>query len=221
MHLAQKLLLLDQLYRLYDQYITSIDTACRLACSDCCTCNVTVTTLEARRMIDELPAGHRARLKELIGARMNAPRFIPQATVNQIADLCVSGNEPPEEVINPSWGSCPLLTDRICTIYNARSFGCRCLVSAIPCAQTGAAEMSEFTTTVNTLFLQVIEHIDQDGFSGNLSDVLTYILTPETRFIQSNPPHLISNSPLMTLLIPPEHQEKIKPILNQIRALPI
>jgi hypothetical protein len=224
MRLEQKILLLDQVYRLYEHNIRNINTACRAACCDCCTCNVTLTTLEARWMLNALPEAQWPRVAERVNLFLDKPRFAPAATFNQIADLCASGMEPPEETVNASWGKCPLLTDRLCLVYDARPFGCRCLVSSSPCGETGAAEMSEFTATVNTLFLQVIEHIDQDGFSGNLSDVLSFVLAadkghPLTN--QSKPPHLIPNSPLRNLAIPPEHQAGITPILNQIKSLPI
>lgn len=224
MQLNQKLILLDQLYRLYDQFISDIDISCHKTCCDCCTCNVTVTALEARRMLEAIPADQWPNFLKLLDATLDTPRFIPLATVNQIADLCASGNEPPEESIDAAWGTCPLLTDRLCPVYDARPFGCRCLVSTSPCQATGSAEMSEFTATVNTLFLQVIEHIDQDGFSGNLSDVMSHMLSDKTGRPVPPPskiPHLISNSPLRRLLIPPEHQKKITPLLDQIRALPI
>jgi hypothetical protein len=217
MHLEQKFPLLDQLYHLHDQYTRTIDAVCHKTCCDCCTCNVTVTTLEAHRMLQVLPDDQRPHILEILTKYLDHPRFTPKATFNQIADLCASGMEPPEETIEASWGTCPLLADRLCPVYDARPFGCRCLVSATPCAQTGAAEMSEFTASVNTLFLQVIEHMDQDGFSGNLSDVLVYALSEET----NRPPHLISNTPLRTLLIPPEHRNRITPILDRIKALSI
>jgi hypothetical protein len=224
MHLKQKLLLLDQVYHLYDQYIRDIDTACRATCCDCCTSNVTLTSLEARCMLNALPEDQWPQVSELLSVYLDTPRFIPTATFNHIADLCASGIEPPEEFIDASCVSCPLLTDRLCHVYDGRPFGCRCLVSTRPCQDTGAAEMSEFTATVNTLFLQVIEHIDQDGFSGNLTDVMAHMMANETRRslpLRSIQSHLVSNSPLKTLLIPPEHRVRILPILDQIKILPI
>jgi hypothetical protein len=224
MHLAQKLLLLDQIYHLYDQYTGAVENACRATCSDCCTCNVILTTLEAHVMLKAFPADQWPWVAKVIGAQMGKPRFTPEATFNQIADLCASGMEPPDEATDASWGPCPLLTDRLCPVYAARPFGCRCLISSTPCPQTGAAVMGEFTATVNTLFLQVIEHIDQDGFSGNLSDVLSFVLAAKTDHPitnQSKHSHLISNSPLRNLMIPPEHQDRITPILDQIKSLPI
>ena len=40
------------------------------------------------------------------------------------------------------------------------------------CGETGSADIDDFTASVNTVFLQVIEHLDAEGCSGNLIDVL-------------------------------------------------
>ena len=45
--LNKKINVLHQIYEVYDQFATSLDLACEKYCADCCTCNVTLTTLEA------------------------------------------------------------------------------------------------------------------------------------------------------------------------------
>lgn len=222
--LTRKLTLLNRVYDLYDQYVKTLDAICRRTCCDCCTCNVSATTLEAHHIINSLNSHQLLQINKRVAPQRDMPRFIPKITFNRLADIVVSGKEPPDEAMDVSWGACPLLADHICLIYPFRPFGCRCLISTKPCGQTGAAFMDEFTVTVNHLFLQVIEHIDQDGLSGNLSDVIAFGLSGDTTYEfkeQNDCHHLVSNSPLRSLLIPPEHQTKIAPILDQIRAFPI
>lgn len=141
----------------------------------------------------------------------------------QLANICLSGNEPPEEEIDASWGSCPLLMNNTCPIYGIRPFGCRCMVSTQRCVDTGTAETDEFTITVNHVFLQYIEHIDQNGFSGNLSDVLAHTIFTESADsgtkITLRQTTMIKNSPISALLIPPAHRGKIEPILTALRAI--
>ena len=150
-------------------------------------------------------------------------RFIPEITTNRMAAICISGDDPPDETIDPSWGPCPLLTENACPVYHIRPFGCRSMVSTKCCADTGAAEIDEFTITVAHAFLQYIEHVDQNGFSGNLSDVLAHAIHKESAdsgsqsILRQMP--LIKNSPLSALLIPPEHRKKIEPILSALRAI--
>jgi hypothetical protein len=73
--------------------------------------------------------------------------------------------------------------------------------------------------------LQVIEHIDASGFSGNLADILMFLATKENRRAHEanalkfpNAP-LISNLPIKVLMIPPEHRMHIQPILNALNNI--
>ncbi len=73
-------------------------------------------------------------------------------------------------------------------------------MSTQDCRRTGIAEIDEFTITVNPLFLQVIEPIDQDGFSGNLSDILTTLTADNGRDEKLGPSStLIPNAPIPAL----------------------
>jgi len=219
----RQLNVLDQLYRIYDQYVDTLDIACKKFCADCCTCNVTMTTLEAQKIIFALDMDFKNQMREKLSRQQQQPRFIPQVTTNQIADICIAGEDPPEEIIDASWGPCPLLTDNACPIYDLRPFGCRNMVSIKRCEETGAAEIDEFTLTVNHVFLQYIEHIDQNGFSGNLSDVLVHAMRNESADTSNQTPvaqtTLIRNTPLSALLIPPEHREQMAPIINALRDI--
>jgi Fe-S-cluster containining protein len=220
---SRQLAVLDQLYQIYDQFIASLPVACKKFCARCCTCNVTLTTLEAQKILLTLSFESQRTLMETLKKQMKNPRFIPKITTNRLAALCLSGEDPPEEEMDPSWGTCPLLTDNACPVYEARPFACRCMVSTRPCADSGIADMDDFTLTVNHVFLQYIEHIDKNGFSGNFSDVLTRLIIQEsgdsdgTSAPRQNT--LIANAPMKTLLIPPEHREKIMPVLLAIRAI--
>ncbi len=218
-----QLAILDQLYGIYDQFIDSLEIACKKFCAHCCTCNVTLTTLEARKIISALDNNDSQEMIEKLRKQLGKQRFTPEITTNQLANICMSGEDPPEEPNDPSWGQCPLLQDYKCPIYNVRPFACRCMVSKQLCADTGTAEIDEFTITVNHVFLQYIEHIDQNGFSGNMADVLTHIMTNDLPIINTNSEAtrtcLIKNAPLHALMIPPEHRKKIETILSALRAI--
>jgi len=210
---------LDQLYALYDQFTGGRNIACRKFCADCCTCNVTLTSLEAARIMAGCDDEKKLNLIKKLEKTLEKPRFIPKITLNRIADICMQGSDPPDEDIDPAWGPCPLLADKACTIYDDRPFGCRCMTSFRKCSETGAADMDEFTLTVNQVFLQTIENLDKNGYFGNLSDILAQTLAKEAA--KPHPPRLIRNSPLNALLITPEHREKIQPILVAIRSIRI
>ncbi len=207
---------LKALYDIYDRYISTFDAACFKGCDACCTCNVTVTSLETAFLFNLLDS----KAIDLAVSRMIAfgkgRRYRPEVTTNRFAWLC-SRNEPvPEEENQPGWGKCPLLKNANCSIYPGRPFGCRSLVSKKVCASSGAAECSALIVTVNTVFMQIIEHLDAEGCSGNLIDMVS--LNANGFDLFSGTP-LIKNCTAHALMVPVEHQEMLKPMMSKINHL--
>jgi hypothetical protein len=140
--------------------------------------------------------------------------------------MCAKGIEPPTED-DPGWNACPLLKDDLCPFYTARPFACRCLVSRQDCGKAGYAEIDDFVLSVNTVFLQTIEHLDAEGCTGNLIDVLRTMAQEGNRNHYENNrlkcanAGLISNQPLKVLMIPPEHRTKMEPILKSLQEIRI
>ncbi len=87
--------------------------------------------------------------------------------------------------------------------------------------------MDDFVLSVNTVFLQTIEHVDAGGCSGNLVDVLRAMSVEQNREAYRNDilhctgNGLIANQPLEVLMIPPEHRTQIEPILQELRQVRI
>ena len=139
--------------------------------------------------------------------------------------MCAEGNDPPDEDMDHLWGACPFLEDNLCSVYEARPFGCRCFSSKIDCSVKGYAEVDPFDMTVNHLFLQYIEHIDANGYYGNLTDIVQYITLIESQtlkdIIRKNKikKTLLQNQPITTLMIPHEHKTKIEPIINALNSI--
>ncbi len=227
MDLAGKIAALDQLYALYDRFTAQLDLACRPKCATCCTANVTMTTLEGYKMWSFLRGRGRGNwsAQEALRACAERTRFMPDTTTNQMAALCMQGKPVPEQASDADGGSCPLLGDELCRIYEARPFGCRALVSRSSCEQKGYAEVDDYVFTVNTVLMQVTEHIDQNGLSGNLTDVLTAlepITQPPTslqEWPQLSAERLIQNHPIPALLIPPEHRDQMAPMMTEIAGI--
>ncbi|MFP4572267.1 MAG: hypothetical protein ACLFNW_04795 [Desulfobacterales bacterium] len=208
---------LSKIYRLYDDYINSFSIACRKYCADCCTTAVIMTSLEGRMIYNFLEPEKRRAFFEKHIAVQNKNKFQPAMTTNQYARLCSQHKEPPEEQYPEEPDKCPLLEKDACSIYPVRPFGCRCMISEQPCRRTGSASMDDFTLTVNTMFLQIIEHLDQHGFSGNLVDVLLR-LEAEDGDSPTNCP-TVPNQPISILMIPPEHQRKVSPLLTTLNHI--
>jgi hypothetical protein len=227
MDITSKLKILDQIYNIYDKFAASLDLACKKKCDHCCTSGVTLTTLEGYNIMDRLTSDTDIDLIQKIHSASQIKRFRPQITTNRLAQLCAEGVEPPDEADNLDLQACPLLLDHQCPIYELRPYGCRCLVSRHNCGEKGYAEIDDFVLSVNTVFLQTIEHVDAGGCSGNLVDVLQAMSVEQNReaygssALHCSSNKLIPNQPLEVLMIPPEHRTRIEPILEKLRQITV
>jgi len=224
-NLETKLQALGRIYEIYHRFVKDFDIACEKSCSSCCTCNVTLTTLEGYRIVEHLIGSGGFDRLEQIARYPDTERFHPKITTNMLAELCAEGGKIPDEQNDPTWGGCIFLEADLCAVYEFRPFGCRCMVSRINCRDTGTADVDDFAVSVNTLFLQTIEHIDCDGYSGNLVDILR-LMTDETHRIDYGNGSLgvsglrmIRNRPMKKLFVPPEHRVRIQPILRSLQAI--
>jgi hypothetical protein len=227
MDIASNLKILDQIYAIYDKFAASLDLACRKYCDHCCTSGVILTTLEGYKIIDSLTSDSTRAVIQHIRSASELKRLRPQLTTNRLAQLCAEGVDPPEEADNLNLPGCPLLLDHECPIYELRPYGCRCLVSRHNCGENGYAEIDDFVLSVNTVFLQTIEHVDAAGCSGNLVDVLQAMSEENNReaycsgALHCSANKLIPNQPLEVLMIPPEHRTKMEPILQELRQIKV
>lgn len=225
MNVAQKLHLLHQVYEVYAAYTDSLDLACRKHCCRCCTRNVALTSLEAANILDKIDPTDRQRLLQHLQRSISLKRFRPQTTTNEMAERCMRGQDLPEESCDPDWGPCPLLEKQSCPFYDLRPFACRCLISRICCEETGHADVDDFSLTVSSVFLQVIEHLDSGGCTGNLTDVLLYLSRPgkmdayRQGRLDCAAGNLIRNRPATVLMIPPNHRKKAAPLLRRLQRL--
>lgn len=225
MNHRQPTTILQEIYRLYDGYLSSFtpgDIACRKYCSDCCTANVTMTRLEGL-LIYRSPDREQmtARLPDIASSAF--PRYRPGLSTNGYVLACRSGGEgdpehfAEEEHPEGDPAACPFLEQNLCTIYPVRPFGCRCMLSTRPCARTGCADIDELTLTVSTVFLQFIEHIDQDGFFGNMTDVLHALSAEPANAFRTH--GVVANHPIPALMVPPAHRTRIQDIVFSLNRL--
>ena len=223
--LETKVHALAEIYGQYDRFVETPDIACEKYCSACCTCHVTLTTLEGYGIVEHLIRTEKADLLHRMMRLPDMTRFQPKTTTNMLAELCAGGKEIPEEKIHPAGESCMLLAECLCSVYPVRPFGCRCLVSRVKCQETGAADIDPFVVSVNTLFLQTIEHLDHDGYTGNLLDILAFLGDETHRRAYAggamtlSAETLVRNRPMTKLFVPPEHRFRIRPILRSLQDI--
>ena len=225
MDLKTKIYVLNQIYNLYDRFSAGVSVACERSCCHCCTGNVTLTTLEGYVITDDMIGSNQTEILNKLDDAKTRQRFQPKMTTNMLANLCAKGQAVPDEDNDATWGECPLLKRHECPIYRMRPFGCRCFVSESPCGDTGCAAIDPFVLSVNTLFLQFIEHIDSDGYSANLIDMLSAMRTESLRAqyrksgLKTAPDAFIPNRHISVFFIPPDHRQKIAPILKSLQGI--
>ncbi len=223
MDIEEKQHVLKQLYNIHDNVMAQETSACNKGCAACCTVNVTMTTLEGLHIIHFLDDYRKKEVNSMLQKLSDNKKYRPDITTNGFADLCVSGEEIPDEENDPKWGTCPFLEDDLCTIYPVRPLGCRSLMSSNPCNIDGFADMAPDIMTINTIFLQFVEHMDGSGYYGNMTDILLFMLNkecPESYIHPSSPPrpqHLLTNLPIKMLLVPPEHRKRAMPVIQAIQ----
>lgn len=225
MNLETRLRALKKIYEIYDDFAGEIEVACKKHCDQCCTQRVTLTTLEGYLIAEHMISNGKSDLFRTARAATSISRFQPKVTTNRLADLCASAKDLPEEENNIAGGRCLLLKNHECPVYRVRPFGCRCFISKHDCSEKGYADVDPFVITMNTVFLQHIEHIDAQGFSGNLTDILVFMEIEKNRHayragtLKHPESGCIPNQPMNVLMVPPEHRRNVKPILNALQAM--
>jgi Fe-S-cluster containining protein len=156
------------------------DLACAKGCSACCTQNVMITSLEGKLIHQHIQ--DLGKMEWFAGKfQQKTATRRPEFTTNGFAASCLAG----DDVEPDSYGNsdvCPFLEDGCCTIYEVRPFSCRCFVSTEKCSPGVPAKIGEQYLSASTSVMQIIEHLGQGEFMGNMLDVLLALCgIPENR----------------------------------------
>ena len=212
---SNKFKVLAAIYLFYDQFVKGFPLACKPGCHTCCTVNIVATSLEAGYLLrssffDDLD------LKKLLFSATARPIYKPGLSTNQIADFCLRQEEIPPDRVEHGDGFCPFLDQEgLCNVYEHRPFACRAMSSMEVCQYGGEAEMEPFLVTVNLAVYQIIEHMDKEGVSGNLLDVLSELVNNQS--ISPGPGNrLISNRALPGFLVSPNEQGRFRAFMRRL-----
>lgn len=209
----------------FEQWAGNYNRACARGCSPCCTQNVTITALEGGRILSYIrDKGQEAWLAEKLGQPLSHSR--PHMTTNEFAHACLNGLEAdPEE--KDTLSACPFLEEDICRIYPARPFSCRCFISTVRCSVMQPAQIPEHYLSASTAMMQLMEHLGQKEYWGNMVDVLLALcdistntkiaehLDDSSRIMQARL-QTHSARPLPGFLFTREDEMKIRPLLEAI-----
>ncbi len=219
-----KLKVLHTIYETFAGWNHKLPAACGPACSCCCTQNVTITALEGEEILRFVLAEDLSRwfAGVLAQGRNHRPA---QMTTNDFALACLEGRDTdPDLPHSPS--PCPFLLQNLCRIYPVRPFGCRLFASTQRCSPARPAVVSDYYFEAATAVSQLVEHLGQKEYWGNMLDVLPALLDIRTfREIADHLPPTISIQarlrtltarPLPGFLLSEEHGEQVASLLEAI-----
>ncbi len=170
-----KQLILDTIYEKFDQWSSTVPAVCGKGCATCCTQEVTVSAPEAEKILQYILDHQKLDwLAERV--KLYQPPKPPTSTTNEYAQACFNQQEI-EQPENRDGGICPFLIDNCCSIYEIRPFSCRCFISETPCSKVQPAEVPEYYLSGSTAVQQLLEHMGQNDYWGNLFDVLLALAT--------------------------------------------
>jgi Fe-S-cluster containining protein len=206
---------LGVIYDVYASWAKRFPLACKKGCSACCTQSVTVTSLEGAVILDFVMSRDRMKWLHEKLAGTTAGKGRPGITTNHFAGACLAGQEVDGEALG-SWDftPCIFLEDALCSIYEVRPFGCRSFASLVPCTAERIAEIDPIHLTVNTVFMQIIEHVDNDGGTwATLSDMLDSLAGNEA---EPRTTHIQQALPLPGFLLDPHELGVVNNLLRQL-----
>lgn len=208
----------------FEEWGGDLDAACHKGCSSCCTQNVTITALEGVEILRYITEQDMSQwlAGKLASSRHHKP---PETTTNDFAAACLEGKEI-DQGIQQNLAPCPFLEENICRIYPARPFSCRLFLSTKTCSPSQPALVPDYYFEAATAVNQLLEHLGQKEYWGNMLDVLPALLDiSEFKEISDKLGQTISRQarlqtltarPLPGFLLSEEYADKVSPLLESI-----
>ena len=165
--------ILEIIFSRFHSWSDQFGFACARGCAFCCTRDVMITAPEGELLLDFIACTHGLEWLRAKLDRHPAAQTLSQTT-NEYAAACLAGRDSETEEVR-SGGTCPFLEDNVCTVYPARPFACRCLVSTSICRRGGNAALPAGYLSAATAVSQIIEHLGQFRPWGNMLTILSLL----------------------------------------------
>lgn len=219
--------ILEIIIKKFTQWTAKETFFCHKGCSLCCTRNVMITAVEGRYIYNYILQQKKAKwlADKLLQVTMSQKINL---TINGFARLCLEKKEINED--DAGWRteeSCPFLEENCCTIYTVRPFACRSFASTEDCHASDTAQISERLLVINTVTMQLLEHLGQKEYWGNMLDVLValagnkenkdvkkYINNDEK--IESAINNTLTAEPVPGFLVKPDEAEEVAQYLHTV-----
>jgi len=216
--------ILETIYTIFTDWNSSKNVACCKGCAACCTQNVTMTALEGELILRFI---HEADMDKWFAEKLqvNRPQHRPKMSTNDFARACLQGRGVEfGEVSNQAL--CPFLKENVCQIYPARPFSCRMMISAKTCSTDQPALIPEHHLAASTALSQIIEHLGQKEYWGNMLDILpalcdisehsTTAQHLNTTIMMQARMQTLTAKPLPGFLFTEDEDQTVSPLLNRI-----
>lgn len=203
--------------RVYSAWAERYPLACQKGCATCCTQSVTMTSLEGEMIRDHVAAMGREKWLSVKLAHAVPGRNRETVTMNGFAGACINHREVEGDTSgNWDFTPCIFLEEKTCSIYTVRPFGCRSFASLVRCKGDMAAEMAPLHLTVNTVFTQIIEHLNSDG--GHWSAMADILHSLDKSGARKSEIHLLPAQPIPGFLLEMHEMPVVKGLLLQLRG---
>lgn len=216
--------ILQKIYEVFAEWSHSLPTVCKEGCSTCCTQNVNIIALEGEAILRFVITENLAHwLSEKLAQQ--STHQSAEMTTNDFAEACLEGREiKPVEIHDTP--PCPFLEENSCRIYPVRPFGCRLFASTAKCSFSQPAVIPNYYFEAATAVTQLIEHLGQREYWGNMLDVLPALLDInefqkigsrlEKALIVKARLRTITAKPLPGFLLTEEDGSKVTALLHKI-----
>jgi hypothetical protein len=178
-----------------------------------------MTSLEGKAIVKFFRDKGKERVLSGLLAENSATAKGKLRTTNHFARLCLEQKEI-EDGEQGTWNfePCVFLENGICTIYEVRPFGCRSFGSKVKCSASSSAEIEPLHLTVNTILMQIIEHLNSNGgFWGYMTDILKDLTGCDK---PTRGTGLLSAESLPGFLIEPSEQKEVHNFLAMLYESP-
>lgn len=219
-----KLLVLHKISEIFADWSGDLPFACNKGCCACCTSNVTITAIEGEEILQFV---QKENLQAWFTEKFSYPQtHLPAAvTTNAFAAACLEGRET-DPGFSGNTRPCPFLLENSCRIYPVRPFCCRLFVSTQQCSTSQPAVVPDYYFEAATAASQLIEHLGQKEYWGNMLDVLPALLDiakyrdiadhmHRTLIIEARL-RTLTAQPLPGFLLSKEGREKVTDLLEKI-----
>ncbi len=221
--------ILLKIFAVFADWSHHLPTVCKQHCSTCCTQNVTITAIEGEEILRFVLAENMTAwfVEKFTSPRTHRPAEI---TTNGFAKACLDGIDT-DISDNFNASPCPFLKDNSCRIYPVRPFTCRLFTSTQRCSFIEPALMPDYYLEAATAVTQLVEHLGQGEYWGNMLDVLPALLDisefreigaqlDQTLIIKARLATLTAK-PLPGFLLSEEEGEKVPRLLETILSVEV